>query len=471
MLDKYAKSSDFAQQQLREHKAKFNKQVKLLVAYLQGLKRGISGRGDAKFQIPASNIKDPLPSEINSIIGQLASHYTAAIESASQIVNEQASYSQNRRKPHTQDNAQQSKIASALIAEGSWAGSRTYARLSLLKKISRKERRLRLDMLGVLLDIYRSFKLLETHIVDYKNPNSVPEAISKISQISSEYISVFIRLFNKIQELYIIQEETAIQTEQDAKPKKEMTILPVSEEEIQEFKFIDNQIIEVERVINTLSSPENVEKYNSNRFGNLKKIYMDFKKHFAKASILFKTHLKPDDDEVEYKTNLATRVRSVIKQYKQMTKAVAIILEMPEESSNFTTFRDKIIPLPVEVPPPPDVELQFEKDAAPRWLNKMMLSINPSNLDKMKLEIVENIKRLKKNIDSLMNDVEDRNKTISIDNVSQNFVNLIDQILELANNYMIHQNTEKRYKRHLAEIRSSDLAILKDLKRQIIGNK
>jgi hypothetical protein len=92
------KSTDPVQQALRDHKAEWKDSQKDFIAQVQGLKNGLNGRGDTRFGIPPSNIKDPLPGEVASLLGSLTSQFQTLVGGAGSIIAEQNAYAQNRRK-------------------------------------------------------------------------------------------------------------------------------------------------------------------------------------------------------------------------------------------------------------------------------------------------------------------------------------------------------------------------------------
>lgn len=102
-------SADPVQQKLRERKAIWNKATSEFIARIIAFKKAINGRGDAKFGLPTSNIKNPLPPEVISFLSELTSNYQALAQEAASIAQEQEAYSQERR--------QTAKIATASVQD------------------------------------------------------------------------------------------------------------------------------------------------------------------------------------------------------------------------------------------------------------------------------------------------------------------------------------------------------------------
>lgn len=100
-MDKKArkKSTDPVQEALRTHKDKWNQAAKEFIDRMISFKRGLNGRGDPKYGLPPGSIKDPLPGQVVSFLSQLASNFEQLASEAERIEQEQASYSEHRRKP------------------------------------------------------------------------------------------------------------------------------------------------------------------------------------------------------------------------------------------------------------------------------------------------------------------------------------------------------------------------------------
>ncbi len=103
-------SKDPLQQRLREHKKRWNTAAKEYIARVIAFKKGLNGRGDARRGLPISNIKDPFPPEIASFLSQLTSDFQQLAQEASDIIQEQAYYSEHRRKPQPKQPQQPEQI-------------------------------------------------------------------------------------------------------------------------------------------------------------------------------------------------------------------------------------------------------------------------------------------------------------------------------------------------------------------------
>lgn len=108
-MEKAAISKDPQQQKLRDMKKKWNAATSAFISRMIGFKQGINGRGSSTYQLPPSNIKNPLPQEIINFLSELTREFTNLAEEANRIAEEQKHYSETRRKPA------EAKLATASI--------------------------------------------------------------------------------------------------------------------------------------------------------------------------------------------------------------------------------------------------------------------------------------------------------------------------------------------------------------------
>lgn len=190
------RSMDPAQEHLREQKSLWNKSTTDLIAKIIAFKRGLNGRGDPRAGLPASNIKEPLPSQVGSYLDQIATDYSSLVSGAEKIIQEQEHYSKVRRKtqpkkPQTPAPVQPSgsevepppiplAADDGLVSEASWWGSQMWSRLF---KLHGPKKKFVVDMMRS----GRSFreKLLEAeNYLTSSDPNSVPRALHIISSFA-----------------------------------------------------------------------------------------------------------------------------------------------------------------------------------------------------------------------------------------------------------------------------------------------
>lgn len=203
-----AGSKDPAQQHLREQKKIWNQSVRSLIAKLIAFKRGVSGRGDPKAGLPASQIQEPLPAEIGSFMDQISMEYAAIIDGAAAIIQEQQHYSEVRRKPQPKQNSavqmfseQQAQPQAAaddgLVVEASWLGSRMWANLFGIRGKGRKHI---VEMLDKSNEIRKSLEDLE-NILTSSNPNAISSAVNEAGALGFSSVKLLLEEFYALDKL------------------------------------------------------------------------------------------------------------------------------------------------------------------------------------------------------------------------------------------------------------------------------
>lgn len=93
-----AKTSDPVQLKLRSRKRGLNIAIKEFKTRLNAFQSGLNGRGSPEYNIPPSDIKEPLPSEVGAFMRELVANFQQLMGEAKRIEAEQAAYSAKRQK-------------------------------------------------------------------------------------------------------------------------------------------------------------------------------------------------------------------------------------------------------------------------------------------------------------------------------------------------------------------------------------
>lgn len=201
MPDKVARktSQDPRQEELRNHKQEWNSKCSEFIASINAFKprliafkRGLNGRGDAKAGLPPSNIKEPLPGEINNYLSIINTEFSDLVQTfatlaseANGIIQEQAQYSQVRRQPQPRKapgtTANVYNSADDLIVEGSNPLSRFWAHLSSIFS-SDKNKHLRLSMLSTCKELFDTLLEFEDDVLE--------KGTSNIRKVINDYFLV-----------------------------------------------------------------------------------------------------------------------------------------------------------------------------------------------------------------------------------------------------------------------------------------
>lgn len=486
------RSNDPQQEKLRQAKDAWNQDVKTLIAGLIAFKRGINGRGDPRASLPPSSIKDPLPPQIGQYLNSIANQYGKVIDDAKSIIDAQTYYSEHRRKPQENQNpAITASVETSLIVQASWWGSRTWAYFSLLRNLDRKNRRLRLNMIKSALEVKRELKRFD-HVLAERDPNSAARSLTILATVCSEFSAVFLRMFNKLSELSQEAEKAKAKNETDKKSITETTTkseqkevkapavdIPTSDETTStseeqtvsadlwdHFKRIYSQLVKMEVVLRYIFTLENADK------SNFVTMRQSFDKFVRDVNVLYDLSRRSDHDKSV--VELTQLTKDIANQYQYLLSAATAILG---PASSFDQLAGKI-PAPtvsayIEILQQHETIKKLANNTVSNWLNKMWLSVNPDNIDRMKLEMVDSAGTLRSAIDKMMDKLEDRDQDINsisknLQEVSKLFVDLLDQGIRLAKNYMIAGRRQEKGKNyHLSDIRTSDIKILNELRHEI----
>jgi hypothetical protein len=89
---------DPVQKALRDAKKAWNAEARVLISQLIAFKRGLNGRGDPQAGLPPSDIKHPLPNEVQTYLNDMVNRYQNVVSGAEEIIRMQEEYSKTRRK-------------------------------------------------------------------------------------------------------------------------------------------------------------------------------------------------------------------------------------------------------------------------------------------------------------------------------------------------------------------------------------
>jgi len=260
--DARKKSSDPVQEQLRQHKDKWNKDVSSFIEAMKQYKKMLNGF-PSKFHMEKSKIQDPLPADTASIISALTDSFKNLALDSNKIVSEQLEYSKTRRKkqvskpgqtsltsPSADLSAQLSKADDHqinLVSEASNSFTRFLSGLSrpwFGKSPERRKKTHRLSMLKIMVKLDKKLALLETEIM-----GKSAQSIYKVSQLFDS-IEVDISKLNHNLELFVaglkeenIQNQTTTKMPEEIVSKKEENELPKPvEKEVNLPEKLENKI-------------------------------------------------------------------------------------------------------------------------------------------------------------------------------------------------------------------------------------
>lgn len=488
-------SNDPAQEKLRQAKDAWNEKASTVIAGLIALKRGLNGRGDPKAGLPPSSIKEPLPPQVGQYLSEMSNQFLSVIDEARKIIDGQTYYSTHRRKSKKEG---PQMADDGLIAEASWWGSRAWARISLLRKINGINRRLRLNLLDSLVEVEEDLKKFEGRLLDYKDPDSVPSAITALSSLMTEYVSALKMNLDKLEDVYQIIEKQKDQkkpSEETAPPAKDQKKPAVSKEAPPEstapaesvseqptvsvdvweaYKNIYSQLVKI-GVIHSyiLNNIDALLERNTNVTGSYFEEFQSIYHQFTHNIFVFHD-LSSRTDHDKTVIELENMAKDIISQYKSLLQLATQILG---PANDFNELVKKIhikVSAYLEVSNNQEELRKLAAGVVSRWLNKVWMSINPDNIARMKLELINISTEVRKLLELLMDTLENREAdfdeiALRVSKVNQKMLELIDLSVAISKLYMIdtRRQPKDRKFRQVTEIKLSDINVLKDIRKEI----
>lgn len=409
-----SRSKDPVQRHLRDNKRKWNSQYKSFSQKLKAFKDGLNGRGNAEHGIPPSSIKEPLPSEISSMLGQLASEFQSLVHDADGISREQLSYSQSRKqkaqKPTTieapNDEAKAlSRLSSFNFDKSASSGlSRfwQYTKGLLPSDYANKQRLLLLKQAANLNKVFLDF---ENSILNL-SIKSIPQSMAAYRKVMYN-IEIFSKTINIIdlnlerQKLPKLNElptkEVSVKpTETIEEPREEKVEAPIEDEApaspIRDIKDLDQYVLDVQ---NELHAALNSNLFKSDMVG-LYELIIEYQEEFDPLT----------------KNMLVDRIRD---EYMKLLN----ILIKETGNTNASSIKDLINSIKnkkITKKEYSDINefVKLSHNALTRFLKKQLVKAIPfNNTAAPRLELVDIISDVKKQLNSFM-DLLESNLDISV---------------------------------------------------------
>lgn len=440
------KSLDPAQEHLREEKSQWNGEVSKFIAELIALKRAINGKEIPELGIPKSNIKDPIPSQVESLVSEISGQCGTLLSHVKQIINEQQNYSEHRRKPHKE---------ASLDKEASWFGSRLKSHITLLK-LDKMQRKYRLQMIHSCADLIEEFKVFEDELLE---SNKIPMAFTKLNSILVSYRGTLLDEFHNLVELFPEKPaEPAAPT--DEKKKSEQAPEPPPAEEtdpqlaklLQFYKMVSSNSERFSTYLNKLRAAGGLEKAEQVKITELinkfKRIIMEL--HFLKSNNDPKFH---DDLKVLFIV------------YKEIFDLLTLHSDkmstlFPGWNITHLNYKENI---------------KEASNAVGRWVKTQLLKLKTDNSSYMTLRIVLLSKQVREQLDDLLDLLEDNKSHLDqisskLSDINNSIIEMIDKMLLMGKKYSLEIRRTPRSKyNYLREISERDNRDFQETSRHLKG--
>ena len=451
MLEKKARrrALDATQEALRQSKDLWNAEVSKLIGELIALKRGINGRGDRDFGLPPSSINYPFPQEIDQFLSGTSSHSSRIFEFGRRILDQQENYAKGRNK-----------IAS-------WWGSQFYSRFDLWRKADKKERDLRRRIITSVVAIDKKIKKFEYHILDYRNPLSVPFAISALTDIIENFVAEILPQFLLLRNLL---EAINNSKKDDHDSLQKSTEVP----KINENKLDNQASISIDDIKNNGAAISALvlgskEKLSEEDKKTLEKLYDEFSKSLAIfVSFDLNSSLRDKIDEESLKNKIKTL-------YKEMFVFFEKIYGTTSKPYDISEFMHKIsndkIKNGIQVY---ELYLKQASFSLSRIFNEKILSLSKQPINKLKLDLVDITSKCRDYLDKLLDLLEKKESSVdSMNNqchqVIQNFYTAADRMDDIAKIFNQEIRRQIREKHHyIKDIKESDIRQLLKAKEKLV---
>lgn len=435
------RSTDPAQEHLREQKALWNKSTTDLIAKLIAFKRGLNGRGDPRVGLPPSNIKDPLPVQIGQYLNDIASHYTALIDGAEKIIQEQEHYSQIRNKPQTTPGFAVNDGMLNNVKTASWWGSRWWASHFGIKGA---ERPLIRSMLRSAVSFHDKLLDVENYLSS-SDPNAIPRALYVTSSFGIGPYKNIMESFKQLREIHgrdLADPEK--HKPEDKKISTDQPSIPVKDDSRLNLIQILNYLVEIQKDLPNLQSVVNYYLDQENISGPEKLIIKKLKDAVNKGSDIsiyidkLRQGLSPSENELD-------DAEKIIMGYRKLLGIISKFMNF--DALNFEAYAKKIQELPEVIAHNP----------LSRFLKRKWLEYKPDiirsdvDLDMRKQTCIEHIADTIRAIEEFM-DVLVKNQGIdeifkSLKVFSKKLSIVVEDIITLAEYHTSMFRNENRNKR------------------------
>ncbi len=413
-----ARAKDPAQEKVRSQKDVWNKACSEFISRLIAFKRGLNGRGDARYSIPPSKITEAVPVEVGSLLNELASNFSRLVDSADSITNFQNEYINLRLERLKTNNPNNIKASSEymLISESSNKLTRFLSHLKGRFSFGPLKTE-RLSMLSIAANIKQDCLDFQNQIVS-KGRKSVVEASTFLHKIQIQLKSL-----NEYSNSIIKHLDKSPQKDENEEDKTDQELVELNSD-ASRVKFIINDLVfslklpEIEGLYNRFEAKKILASIKSfERENDLSK--KEF--YFSELDILYKKYLRNYSERF---LDLATKKGFNLKNYDLSSfRSIYENYEKLLESKEELAFQDE-----EKIASESDV-VKLAHSRVSRWLKNKLLKLNPSNAtSSIRSNIFESSESFKETLNVLMDMLE---KNIDADLLKSSLEKLNDKFSKI----------------------------------------
>ncbi len=431
------RSADPNQEIIREQKSSWNSRVSQFISKMIAFKRSMNGKGDERFGLPSSNIKNPVPPEVPACLRNLAAEYASIVHDADYIIKSQNQYSTSRRRGKKEA---EGNMDDSIIVQASWWGSRLWSRFGL-HALPKEIRKLRLEMLRSANYMYDELNDIEDKLYS-KDITKTVSGINQLAILSFGFLKSFLRQYNQLIFAYRKQMPAGLDVGADKKIEEQ----PTAEEKMQEegmqvpkeedaqkrlekhtksLNYIEKQLIEADIVINYMRDKPEFDQTVLLETNTTAKLLLS---EIQKFDWALKTVGSSDVLKMsEWANNLIRRYKEIFTILYNLMKDHIDLSTVKE--NNFRSIVSLIVKSKKNMPPSshPEPEEDLSKNASgivSRWINRKLLRMSPSSENDIKFSLTGKLITVIHKFDEVMDIVEDKNSTVS--DIEKSVLSLID---------------------------------------------
>jgi hypothetical protein len=400
MIDKLARSSDPAQQSLRDKKKAWNEEAKVFIAQMIAFKRGLNGRGDPRAGIPTSNIKDKFPSEIPNYLADMAGRFSRLSDEAASIIDAQEQYSETRTKSTKE--ASMNKIAANKITRW-WTWVSQYPYFS-----DDKATKDRINLVYTLADLEKQINNIEYMVTSSETGAAFYNYLKFLSLFENQFVKSFDKSLENHSNMFKdkVMSGEKIPDPPERKDEKEEIHEPVItnfQEIANKLSSISDEIGVIEVVVSKLITLNSLNKLN---------VSQDDVDFLTSTVVKLKKLALNAEINAENKKEDAVKQLSQLKNiFVDLVKKVSFILYGKSEIDTAHNLLQEVMGIEKKSYLTSDITKLANKGVR-RWLRRVQLGLKSDTLSGLKLDLANQLNELSKLFNKAQSLMEDKHSII-----------------------------------------------------------
>lgn len=402
-----SRAKDPQQEQLRERKDQWNKEVSKLIAALIALKKGVNGQPIDDIGLPPSRITEPLPPQIGQIGNGLGTRFTQMFSDLDRIISEQDSYSSQfvqQREQKNQDRLREMQgrddiTTASLTAHASNKLTRILTYLRSPFQFGDKDRAARISMLRGAAKMYDNISDVGDAILK-RNKTSIPEAFYDALNI---YLAADKEFFDKVEALY-----------ESKKAKKEKVEELVGGEKEEPRPKTEPEPEPAAPVVPVDSDKDGLITNNEVKVGQLKNLLNQQLGRIERLQLSFSKVQNSNEEAANFNSYMGSLQSTISDMIATLDAGGGNVNELTKTykkiDGNLSAFEQRISSVA-------SIEDEMMRKVAGnmvgRWFRRKLLNIFQSDDSELRLLLEKDVQIIKKDLNEVMNVLESSSADIN----------------------------------------------------------